>query len=329
MKAYRSLLTLLAMACVSACGGEGSTSQPTPTPTPTSTPTPTPTPTSNLPPGCAALPADRGLVFDQVVAGMGYTTTSFGGFYAPRTGTALSRRAQDDSYLFVVPDDISAFPAPNYDGSSFFPTSDGKADRAGFRTFGNDCDFVDGYRYSHDLSVYRQGVAGSVPYLSYSSFGHFDFWASGRSSSYTTGYWFGFGSPSTMAQIPATGSATYVGTVHARGVKKSLITSADYELVGSARIEVNFATRVFSATLEFKEDDGRPADFGTRSFTNAAMPALDRLAATSSEGEVTGFLSGPHAEELVLAYTLKFADMAQAPGYQVDVQIAGAAAAVR
>ncbi|WP_176399715.1 hypothetical protein [Novosphingobium sp. B 225] len=262
-------------------------------------------------------------MFDQVVTGIGYSDhRNFFGLFDPVRGNALSYRSDLDTYYFVTPKLIGEFPtAPGetgpYNGSSPFSPSSVRTDLFGptytstdakdFRGFYNYCDQNSlGSDYNHDLYIYFQNVVGSRPYLRYSSFGRFryNYRYDRLGSSYHDAFYFGIGSPTVNSRIPKSGMATYSGKLVGHMQGSSYLQRAGGESYSNMTLEVNFAAHTF--TLHASVSGGLQgstiaSEFGPLTFSGSFQAGSANFSAISPDGKVAGFLSGPNAEELVVA----------------------------
>lgn len=312
----------MAALAMASCGGDDQPTSaptpapsPTPTPTPTPSPPPTPTPTSSpgpiaVPAGCPSIPADRGLVFDQVVSGIGASLPSGTGIpiYPPTEFGALSFLSGSNAFVFRVPDNLQ-HPDTEFDGSSVLAGADliPASSDATVELRRNQCTPFR-QAYQHSLLYYRQGSPGSRLSLVYSSMGRYAYNTFNTASGVQDTFFVGFGSPTPAARLPRTGTVTYRGEAIITGHLREVAFNQDYASVADVLVTVDYLAGTYRAAIDIGRVDrpsvpGSGDDFGVVTFDNASVPGLSRLRATQNGGSALGFLSGPSAEEVVMTFT--------------------------
>jgi hypothetical protein len=257
---------------------------------------------------------------------MGTTSSQFIGFKAPSAAEALSYSSATNSYSFVVPANIVTGPAPNYNGSTIFTAE--TQGQTSFREFQNQCDFTQGYGYSHSMRLLRQ-EPGAIPIgLAHSSIGSYVYSIFNEAFSYSDDYYFGIGARTPLTGQPV-GIVRYNGKVIAKGVTRDLISRGNYAVIGDATIEVDFTTRAVQVDLVLRQESTTSYSLGSHRLVGQFTPAQSALTATNNGGRLAGFLSGPKAEEMVLSLDLQYPFKTEVGGYDVTMYLVGAAAAKR
>lgn len=343
MRKWRGTVVIVAALVTTSCGGDGQsaptptpTAAPSPTPTPSSTPAPTPSPTPtpvpvNTPPGCASIPADRGIAFDQVVAGIGASFPSGNGvpIFAPAETGSLSYIAGSGSYVFVVPDNLK-LPDTDYDGSSVMSSADvfAAASNGTVEERRNQCTPTF-QTYSHVLQLYRQNSAASRLLLNYSAIGRYLFRSSRGSTSAGDTFFVGYGSPTPATGMPASGTIVYRGEAILTGHLREVAFNEDFDLTANVTVSVDYLTRTYRAEIAMGTVGSQNDPLGTVVFDNVSAPGLTRLRSSQNGGSALGFVSGPSAQELVMSFTFLRPVTRSGGTFTYDVPFAGTLVARR
>lgn len=272
------------------------------------------------------------MVFDQVVAGIGVNSGGGSGLlpvFAPAEVGALSYRATDDSYVFVVPRKLIRPDTEFYGSSVLSPadvdtsSSDATTElrRQGCRPSPT------ATMYDHRLLLYRQRSASSRVFLTYSAMAGY------TSSEFVDPvfaqrdtFFIGFGSQTPSVNIPTNGTIVYRGEAMVSGYLRAPAYYGDTSVVVPATITVDFVARTYRAEIDFT---GKIKDFGIFAFDNSASPGLTRLSGTLRGGSALGFLSGPSGEEMVMTFAFTRQTFEAAGSIAVETQYTGSLVARR
>lgn len=288
-----------------------------------------------VPIGCPSIPADRGPVFDQVVAGIGAFTPSGTGIrtYPATEIGALSFLSASNAFVFLAPDRLIV-PDTEFNGSSVLTGADliPASSDATVELRRNQCTPVR-QTYQHSLLFYRQGSPGSRLAISFSSMGRYTYSSFNIASGAQNTFFVGYGSPTPTARLPRAGTVTYRGEAIIRGHLREVAFNQDFTTVADVVVTVDYPAGTYRAAIDIGRvqppgGSGTVDDFGVVTFDNAALPGLARLRATQNGGTALGFLSGQSAEEVVMAFTFT-RPVTRAQGLNFNVTFAGSLLARR
>lgn len=221
---------------------------------------------------------------------------TFGGYYGPQTTVKYDPAA---GRLNAYADDVLLNPASARDGAA----SDGRFDV--YRQSVGGADYV--------AHIYRLGSANSEVQLTYANFGRFiriDDPTPGDNVLRHTEKWFLFGTPTPLAQIPTTGTASYSGGIYGTAIDQTdpgRVMSVD----GNAKFNLNFGAGTADGALQFFLSapdyarrelanvtlDGTLCDCGSGSF--GLVGTLGSSGAFEAHVDVGLNFYGPTARELV------------------------------
>ncbi|MBY9062449.1 hypothetical protein K7957_05830 [Sphingomonas yunnanensis] len=168
----------------------------------------------------------------------------------------------------------------------------------------------------YDLRLFNAGPANDQLALTYATIGSFRFARSnvlvgGTSQDVRS---IAFGLPVASNAVPTSGSIFYEGLVlgHAAGGDQSIRPKrAEYDITGTVRLTINYATHDISGALLLTATDSTRSSatqyqLGSISLRGAQSGVVSNWTATAGDGMMNGFVSGPKVEEAagVFSFTL-------------------------